>query len=260
MGIRLDNVSYGDKIKNINYEFIDGKITGVIGCSNSGKSLLSYFLSDIISDYDGNIVSTYNIRDIGYVFQRPEEAFIFETVREEIAFGIKRYNYRVDEIDDRITTVLKMVGLPLSYLDKSPFTLSSGERESLALAIILILNPKVIILDDPTINLDNYRCDKLIRLLKRLSSRYKKMIILFSSDMDFLIKVIDNYVLLKNGKVVLSGSKRDLIDNINKFKNASVDVPKIIKFINSANKKYDVNLEYTFDIKELMKDIYRNVK
>lgn len=260
MGIRLDNVSYRDKIKNISYEFEDGKITGVIGCSNSGKSLISYFLSDIISDYDGSIISSYNIRDIGYVFQRPEDAFIFETVREEIAFGIKRYNYRVDEINERIESSIKMVGLPLSYLDRSPFDLSSGERESLALAIILVLNPKVIILDDPTINLDNYRCDRLIKLLKKLVSRYKKSVILFSSDIDFLIRVIDNYVLLKNGKIALSGTKRDLIDNIGKFKNASVYVPEIVKFISSANRKYGINLEYTFDIKELMKDIYRNVK
>lgn len=260
MGIRLDNVSYMDKIKNISYEFMDGKITGVIGSSGSGKSLISYFISDIISDYDGSIISTYDIRDIGYVFQKPEEAFIFETVRDEIAFGIKRYNYKLDEIDDRINGAMKMVGLPLSYLDRSPFSLSSGERESLALAIILAVNPKVIVLDDPSVFLDNYGCDKLIRLLKKISSRYGKMVILFSSDVDFLINVIDNYVLLKNGKVISSGSKRDMFDDINKFRNAQVSVPRIIKFISSANKKYGVNLEYTFDIKELMKDIYRNVK
>ena len=97
MGIRLENVSYQDKIKNISYEFEDGKITTVIGSSSSGKTLLSYLLSGIIDDYTGNIISTYKNREIGYIFQRPEEAFIFETVKEELAFGIRKYNYRVDE-------------------------------------------------------------------------------------------------------------------------------------------------------------------
>ena len=229
MGIRLENVSYQDKIKNISYEFEDGKITTVIGSSSSGKTLLSYILSGIIDDYTGNIISTYKNREIGYIFQRPEEAFIFETVKEELAFGIRKYNYRVDEIDKRMEEALKMVGLPKFYLDRNPFTLSSGEKEALALATILILNPKVIIIDDPSISLDNYRCDHLIKLLK-------------------------------NGKIVLSGNRRNLSDNIGKFKNANVCIPRITEFISNANKKYNANLEYTFDIKELMKDIYRNVK
>ena len=109
MGIRLENVSYQDKIKNISYEFEDGKITTVIGSSSSGKTLLSYILSGIIDDYTGNIISTYKNREIGYIFQRPDEAFIFETVKEELAFGIRKYNYRVDEIDKRMEEALKMV-------------------------------------------------------------------------------------------------------------------------------------------------------
>ena len=172
MGIRLENVSYQDKIKNISYEFEDGKITTVIGSSSSGKTLLSYLLSGIIDDYTGNIISTYKNREIGYIFQRPEEAFIFETVKEELAFGIRKYNYRVDEIDKRMEEALKMVGLPKFYLDRNPFTLSSGEKEALALATILILNPKVIIIDDPSISLDNYRCDHLIKLLETDDKRF----------------------------------------------------------------------------------------
>ena len=210
MGIRLENVSYQDKIKNISYEFEDGKITTVIGSSSSGKTLLSYLLSGIIDDYTGNIISTYKNREIGYIFQRPDEAFIFETVKEELAFGIRKYNYRVDEIDKRMEEALKMVGLPKFYLDRNPFTLSSGEKEALALATILILNPKVIIIDDPSISLDNYRCDHLIKLLKKLCNRYKKTIIIFSSNTQFLVRVTDNYVLLKNGKIVLSGNRRNL--------------------------------------------------
>lgn len=259
MGIRLDKVSYKDKIKNISYEFEDGKITSVIGASYSGKSLLSYLISGIIDNYDGNIVNPYSNREIGYVFEKPEEAFIFNTVREELSFGIKMYNYRTSEIDKRMKEALKMVGLPISYLDRNPFTLSSGEMEALSLAEVLILNPKVIIIDNPSVGLDNDRCDKLVKLIKKLSTKYKKTVIVFSSDMDFLLRVMDNYLLLKNGKVFLEGNRKNLIRDINKFKSANVGSFRIIDFISTVNKKYNVNLEYTLDIKELMKDIYRNV-
>lgn len=260
MGIRLENVSYKDKLKDISYEFEEGKITTVIGSSNSGKSLLSYLLSGIIDNYDGKIVNPYSNREIGYIFQRPEEAFIFNTVREELSFGIKMYNYRTEELEKRIGEALKMVSLPISYLDRNPFTLSSGEKKSLSLAEVLILNPKVIIIDDPSISLDNYNNTKFINLLKKLNTKYHKTIIIFSSDMDFLLKVMDNYLLLKDGKVVTTGDKKSIMSDMNKFKRANVNTFRIIDFISMVNKKYDVNLEYTFDIKELMKDIYRNVK
>ena len=153
-----------------------------------------------------------------------------------------------------------MVNLPIEYLDKSPFDLSSGEKESLALAITLSLNPKLIIIDNPTSNLDNKNKEYLIKLLKKIKTRYNKTIILLTNDIEFTIKVSDNYILLKNGKIVNKGIKKELLNNIDKIKTAKIEIPKIIEFINNVNKKKNINLELTFDIKELMKDIYRNVK
>ncbi len=153
-----------------------------------------------------------------------------------------------------------MVNLPIEYLDKSPFDLSSGEKESLALAITLSLNPELIIIDNPTCNLDNRNKEYLIKLLKKIKTRYNKTIILLTDDIEFTIKVSDNYILLKNGKIVNKGIKKELLNNIDKIKTAKIEIPKIIEFINNVNKKKNINLELTFDIKELMKDIYRNVK
>ena len=153
-----------------------------------------------------------------------------------------------------------MVNLPKEYLDKSPFELSSGEKESLALGIVLSLNPRLIIIDNPTSNLDSRNKEYLIKLLKKIKTRYNKTIILLTSDIDFAIKVTDNYLILKNSKIISSGIKKELLNNISKIKTSKVEIPKIINFINTANKKKNINLELTFDIKELMKDIYRNVK
>lgn len=260
MELKLDKVSYKEKIKNISYEFEEGKITSVISSSGSGKTLLSYLISRIEKPTSGTVINTYHGREIGYIFQNAEESFIFNSVREELIFGLRKYNYKINDIKKRIEDSLKMVGLPLEYLDKSPFELSSGEKELLSIAVVLSLNPKLIIIDEPTIYLDNKKEEYLIRLLKKLKNNYHKTIIIFSSDIEFVLKVTDNYLLLKNGKVSSTGTSKELLIEGNKIKKAGLEVPKIITFIDTVKKSKDIILESTFDIKELMKDIYRNVK
>lgn len=260
MGLRLDKVSYKDKLKNISYEFEDGKITSVISSAGNGKTILSYLISGIEKPTLGEITNMYLGREIGYVFQNAEESFIFSTVREELMFGLRKYNYKVDMINKRIEDSLKMVGLPIEYLDKSPFALSSGEKELLSIAVVLSLNPKLIIIDDPTIYLDNKREEYLIKLLMKLKNNYHKTIVIFSSDIEFVLKITDNYLLIKNGKIYSQGTNKELLISGDKIKKAGAPVPKIIDFINTVKKKKGINLEFTFDIKELMKDIYRNVK
>ncbi len=260
MELKLDKVSYQDKLTNISYSFEEGMITSVISASGSGKTLLSYLISGIEKGYTGTITNSYQGRQMGYVFQNPEESFIFNTVREELIFGLRKYNYKVSTIEKRISDSLKLVNLPLTYLDRSPFELSSGEKELLSIATVLCLNPKLIILDDPTLYLDNQKEEYLIKLLKKLKRDYHRTIVIFSSDIEFVTKVTDNYLLLKNGKMVSEGKSKELLLNSDKIKKAGIEIPKIIDFINSVNKKKNIGLDLTFDIKELMKDIYRHVK
>ena len=258
MALSFNNVTYKSNLKKFNYDFEDGKITAIVAGEN--LSYFTYLISNLEENYTGKITNTYKGRDVGVVFNNPEEAFIFNTVIEELEFGLKKYNYKVDTINKRIEDSLKMVNLPIEYLDKSPFELSSGEKESLALGIALSLNPKLIIIDNPTSNLDSRNKEYLIKLLKKIKTRYNKTIILLTSDIEFAIKVADNYLILKNGKIISSGLKKELLNNISRIKTGKIEVPKIIDFINDVNKKKNINLELTFDIKELMKDIYRNVK
>ena len=258
MALSFNNVTYKSNLKKFNYDFEDGKITTIVAGEN--LSYFTYLISSLEENYTGKITNTYKGRDIGVVFNNPEEAFIFNTIREELEFGLKKYNYKVSTINKRIEESLKMVNLPIEYLDKSPFELSSGEKESLALGIALSLNPKLIIIDNPTSKLDSRNKEYLIKLLKKIKTRYNKTIILLTSDIEFAINVADNYLILKNGKIISSGLKKELLNNISKIKTGKIEVPKIIDFINYVNKKRNINLELTFDIKELMKDIYRNVK
>ena len=259
MVIVFNKVSYKDKLKNISYTFEEGKITSVLSVSGNGKTLFSYILSGLIKDYTGEVINSYEGRNMGYVFQNPEESFIFNNVREEISFGLKKYNYKIDMLDKRIEDSLKMVGLDNSYLDRNPFDLSSGEKCLLALGVVLSLNPKLLIIDDPTLYLDNKNMEYLIKLIKKLKNNYHKTIIIFTSDIEFAIRLTDNYVILKNGKICNSGTSKDLLNNISRLKSSGIEIPRIIEFINVVNKKKNINLDMTFDIKELMKDIYRHV-
>ena len=259
MAVKLDKISYKDKLKNITYEFEEGKITGVLAASGNGKTLLSYIIGNIEKEYTGTLTNTYIGREIGYIFQNPEETFIFDTVREELAFGLEKYNYKLNELEKRINDSLKMVGLPESYLDNNPHTLSSGEKFLLSIAITLVLNPKLIIIDEISTYLDSISENYLIKLLKKIKNNYKKTIIVFTDDIDFIIRLADNYIILKKGKITSSASVKELIKNYDKVKSAHIEIPKIIEFINTVKKKKNISLELTYDIKELMKDIYRNV-
>lgn len=259
MAIVFNKVSYKDKLKNISYTFEEGKITSVLSVSGNGKTLFSYILSGLIKDYTGEVINSYEGRNMGYVFQNPEESFIFNNVREEISFGLKKYNYKIDVLDKRIEDSLKMVGLDNSYLDRNPFDLSSGEKCLLALGVVLALNPKLLIIDEPTLYLDNNNIEYLIKLIKKLKNNYHKTIIIFTSDIEFAIRLTDNYIILKNGKIYSSGTSKELLNNIPRLKSSGIEIPRIIEFINVVNKKKNINLDMTFDIKELMKDIYRHV-
>lgn len=260
MGLVLENVSYNDDLKKFSYSFEDEVITSVISLSDCSNKSLCDIISGINTSYQGNVINSFTGRDIGYVFNRPSDSFIFNTVREELSYGLNKYNYKNDLIEKRICDSLKMVGLPISYLDFSPYKLSLGEQKLLSIAIILSLNPKLIILDDPTYLLDNRNKDRIIKILKKLNTRYKKTIIVTTSDINVLIKLAGNYVMIKKGKIFDTGKCKDIINNLDKIKSIGVSENKVSLFINTVKKKKNVNLDMTFDIKELMKDIYRNVR
>lgn len=271
MAIRFDNVSYLDKLKNITYTFEDAKITSLIGASGFGKTLLSYLMTGLVNPTEGTIAVEGNLIDkntkdfkyirriIGYVFQNPEEQFFTNTVKDEIEFSLKRYKYKLDKIDSQVINSLKMVGLNESFLSRNPFTLSGGEKEKLSLAIALSLNPKILILDEPTIYLDDKSISELINLLIKIKDKYNKTIIVISNDINFVNKIADNIVMLKKGKINLDITKDELINNIDKIKRSGMEVPKILEFINMAEKYGHKKFTYTDNIDKLVSEIEKNV-
>ena len=285
MEVKFDNVSYlYDSKKNvqsriiddISLEFKEGKITSLIGRSGSGKTTLAELADALLLPIEGainigsymitkdGINSSKNINklrvNVGLVFQIPEEQFFNVTVRDEITFGMKFFNYRMDEIEKRAIDALKMVGLGEDYLERSPFTLSNGEKRKIAIASILIFNPKIVILDEPTIGLDSASKKTLIQLIRKLKTRYNKTIVLISQDVDLVHSISDYIYVMDSGKIVIHGDKYRVFKQEEELRKYGLKVPKVIEFSNLVLNKKGVKIGYRDEINDLIKDIYRYVK
>lgn len=283
MEIKFNNVdyiykkiNYVDKevLKNINIQFQKGKINGLIGPSGSGKTTLVQLTNYLLIPTNGTIkIDDFLIEsdkkfkfkellrfNVSLVFQFPEEQFFCSTVKEELVLTLKLFNFKLREMDKRILDVLKMVDLKSNILNSSPLNLSRGEQRKLALALSLLVNPKVLILDEPTIGLDSKSKNDLIRLIRMLKNRYHKTIIIITHDTDFLHKIVDYIYVLYDKQIVLEGTKYDVFKQEKLLKKYNIKVPKIIEFENKVLMKKKIKIGYRDDINDLIKDIYRYVK
>jgi len=189
------------------------------------------------------------------VYKNPSEYFLYDIVYNEISFNLKKYNYKLNKLDQRVIEALRIVGLSKDYLNRNIKSLSKSERFKVSLASILAINPKVIILDNPTIYLDNNDKKELISLLLRLKNNYNKTIIIISNDADFTYTISDNLVLFKKGKIYYYGKVNDIVKNTYKIIKSNFEVPKILEFIYLFNKKKNARLAYTLDINKLIKEV-----
>jgi energy-coupling factor transport system ATP-binding protein len=269
MEIKFNNVSYKDIIHNLDLNIESGKIIGIVGQSGSGKTTIAELIDALIYPTKGEIkaddVKVINNKDInkyrsniGLVFENSEEQIFNNTVYDEIAFGMKVFNYKKDKIDERVKDALKMVNLDESFLNKDPFKLSSGEMKKVTIASILAYNPKIIILDEPWVSLDYKSKKQLIRIIKTLKQRYNKTIVIVSNNTEVIHKIGDYIYIIKDGRVVKEGKKYEVFKN--DLSESGVAIPKVMEFSNLVLSKKEIKLGYRDDINDLIKDIYRHVK
>lgn len=280
MEIKVEQVKYkyhdgvDEVLKGINMQIEEGKIVAVVGRSGSGKTTLLEMFNALRYPTSGKIkIGDFEISKenkkldiqklrfyVGVLFEFPEDQFLSLTVKEELELPLRFYNYNYQKIETRVRDVLHMVGLDESYLDKNPLSLSNGEMRKIALASILVLNPSVLVLDEPTIGLDFQNEKSFISLIRLLKVRYKKTIIIASHDTELIHKIADYIYVLKDGKVYVEGNKYDVFKEEEKLKKCGVKAPKIISFSNKVFEKKGIKIGYRDDINDLIKDIYRYVK
>lgn len=280
MEIKFNDVSYrfqycnSNALDNINISIKEGMINGILGKSGSGKTTLLELLAALrtpssgsiqvgkfINSKDNKIKDMNNFHfQVGFVFQFPEEQIFNKTVRQELEMGMKFFNYKLNQLSKRVVDALTMVGLNESYLDINPRKLSSGEKRRVALASVLIFNPQVLVLDEPTIGLDSQSKKSFIRLLKTLKQRYHKTIIIATHDTGMLHQLVDYIFVLNDGKIVLQGDKYEVFKQDKLLRKYYIEVPKIMKFSSLVYEKKNIKLGYRDDINDLIKDIYRHAR
>ena len=197
-------------------------------------------------------------KKVGYLFQFSESQIFNSSVYLEIEFGLKCLGF--SDIDSRIRDSINMVGLSESYLALNPYKLSSGEMRKVALASILASDPDVIILDEPSANLDNKGKNELIKLLVYLKKGGGKTIIVVDHDIIFLHGFVDYVYLIKDGRVLAEGNKYDVFSNEGLMNECGLFVPNILHFSNLVLKNKGVNIGYRDEINDLIKDVYRYAK
>ncbi len=242
-------------------------IHGIIGPIGSGKSTMLELMNGITKPTKGEVViGKYDLHkpgfdfnkfryDVGLVYQFPEKQFFCNTVAEEVSFAQKVFDKQNRNIKNRVIKVLKMVGLDESYLKRSPFSLDGGEKRRVAIASVLISNPKLLIMDEPTIGLDYKSKKRLMSLLKTLKTRYSKTIVIVTHDVDMLYEIVDNVVVLNNGKIVKEGNKLSVFSDVDYLDKNNTPVPSIIRVSKMIYDKTGIDLGYQPNINHLVRSI-----
>ena len=277
MSIKIENLIYTYMPKtpfekkaliNINCEFYDGEFIVLIGHTGSGKSTLIQHLNGLLKPTEGKIivdgiditdkkVKLTNIRkNIGLVFQYPEYQLFEETIEKDIEFGPKNLGLSEEEITRRVKRAMKMVDLDYdTYKDKSPFDLSGGQKRRVAIAGVIAMEPKVLILDEPIAGLDPKGRDDILNQIRKLHDDYKITTIMISHSMEDVAKVADRVVVMNHGSIVLDGKVSDVFKEVDVLEDIGLGVPQVTYLLRELRKKgFDIS-DDIYTIKDAKKAI-----
>lgn len=266
MEIEVRNLRYTYKGKGILHHisatFDSRKIVGIVGV---GKSLFLEIL-DLQKKVSGQIFIDHEL--VGFSnrlqFQRQialipqKNIFLTSTVLEEMKFVMNYYHYEGKDLEKRMIDSLRFVGLDSSFLTRKIETLSNSEKILLKVSCSLIMNPKVILLDEVFVGLDHSSKKMLLKLFKRLQEKKDRLIILASNDSDLLYEFTDQLLILEKGTILKMGSTLTIFKDVKFLNQHQIDVPNLVAFTTLAKEK-KVKLSYHRDILDLIKDVYKHV-
>ena len=182
-----------------------------------------------------------------------------ETVYDLMIYEIKRKNIKLKNSEKKIKDSLVIVGLEENYLERKITTLSSSEKKIVQLAIALISNPEVIIIEDIFKYLDKNWEKKVIMLLQKIKEQYSKTIVLASDNSEEIYKYTSNLIIFKNDKILASGNTYEIMQRVDFLKKNRISIPKIVEFTYLAKKKKNIKIDYHKDVRDIIKDIYKHV-
>ena len=259
-------------ITDINLEINDGEFVSLVGHTGSGKSTLIQQINALLKPTSGRVISgdfvidakekkVKNLKQLkqyaGIVFQFPEYQLFEETVLKDVSFGPKNFGDNEEDSIKKAKQALKLVGIDESLFDKSPFELSGGQKRRVAIAGIIALNPKVLILDEPTAGLDPQGEKEIMELFNKIYSN-ETTIIMVTHNMDNVLKYSNRVIVMEKGKVVCDKKPLELFSEDNLYEQYNIDEPLVIKFGKQLIKGgLNINLENVKDCESLALEISR---
>ncbi|MFJ8065898.1 ATP-binding cassette domain-containing protein [Psychrobacillus sp. NPDC096426] len=218
MAYQLNNVSvnYSGQmaLQNVSCKIQEGKWISVIGQTGAGKSTFVKVLKGLISNFEGDYFVDQQpakrdakgqlkvLPEIGFVFQYPEHQLFETTVYKELAFALKQQGFSSQKITERISTILPQLGLSEDILPLAPFQLSGGQKRRVAIASILMMEPQLLILDEPTAGLDPVSKQALLQLLKKWQQQGNRTILFVSHQMEDVAEYSDEVIVFHEGRLV----------------------------------------------------------
>ena len=246
--LKLENLSYvyspgtayeKKALKEIDLNIYEGQFIGVIGHTGSGKSTLIQHLNGLIKATSGALyyngeniyADKYNMRElrnnVGLVFQYPEHQLFEIDVLSDVCFGPKNQGLTDDECKQRAIEALHLVGLPKKYYESSPFDLSGGQKRRVAIAGVLAMRPKVLVLDEPTAGLDPKGRDEILDQIAHLQKESNLTVILVSHSMEDIAKYVDRIVVMNKGSKMYDGTPREVFAQYKELEKVGLAAPQV---------------------------------
>jgi energy-coupling factor transport system ATP-binding protein len=250
-----------EALKGVSLKIHDGEFVAIMGQNGAGKTTLVKHFNGLLKPTKGRVlvdgVETTKVsvatlaRNVGFVFQNPDHQLFSETVEDEVAFALKNFGFKEDVIERRITWALNLLGLA-QYRETSPFMLSGGERKRVALASVLAWDPKILILDEPTIGQDYQQKEKLRQFIIQMKTQRKTTIIV-THDVEFVAECNPRVILMRDGKIVADGEAKKILTNTETLYRASIVPPQVTQiFIQLQDLKLPQEVIDIYEAREIL--------
>ena len=278
MKIVYDHVTYryhpqaSPAIQDVNLEFETSAIIGICGRTGSGKSTFVQHLNGILKPGAGRVLidsadihqspeTLRRIRQrIGMTFQFPERQLFGRTVWEELAYTLAKRHIPEDEIVRRIETVSELLQLDLhQHRDRSPFALSRNEQRKLGIAVVLSLQPELLMLDEPTAGMDRQSSRHLLAVLSRLHRHHHIHLMLVSHNLELLLKYTEYIIVLAEGKVALAGTPLEILKAAEQLEQFGIGLPPVHRTLHLLQTRYAQIHTGVLSVHEAVEEVTRHV-
>jgi len=233
--VRFTYPSGVEALKGVTVTISEGDFVAIMGQNGAGKTTLVKHFNGLLKPTKGKVlvdgIETTKVsvarlaRNVGFVFQNPDHQLFGETVEDEISFGLRNFGFEKTVVGTRVTWALNLLALA-QYRKTSPFMLSGGERKRVALASVLAWDPKILILDEPTIGQDYQQKEKLRQFIMQMQTQ-KRTIIIVTHDVEFVAECNPRVLLMSDGQIIADGEAAQILTNTKVLEQASIVPPQI---------------------------------